>query len=205
MLYTFNGGVIGFFPTGAVVLDNAGNVYGGTAAFQDGGIYGSAYQLTPSGSGWTANAIYVPQGGDEGLGVSGTLVRDSAGNLYGYSGSAGTLNNGAVFELSNTAQGWTPTVLYTFSTSEAPPGALTMGAAGNFYTTTYSGGANGKGSVMKLALANGVWTYTSIHDFNGTDGSNPLGKLLIDSSGTIYGATAGGGTHNDGTIFEITP
>ena len=80
-----------------------------------------------------------------------------------------------------------------------------MDSAGNFYSTTYSGGAHNMGSVVKLALLNGVWTYSSIHDFGGSDGANPVGKLLLDSSGNIYGTTAGGGTHNYGTIFEITP
>jgi uncharacterized repeat protein (TIGR03803 family) len=49
-----------------------------------------------------------------------------------------------------------------------------MDAAGNLYGATFRGGANHFGSVFKLALANSVWTYTSLHDFAGADGDNPV-------------------------------
>jgi uncharacterized repeat protein (TIGR03803 family) len=44
-----------------------------------------------------------------------------------------------------------------------------------------------------------------LHDFNGNDGENPYGAVVIDPTGNLYGTTAGGGRHNDGVIFEITP
>jgi uncharacterized repeat protein (TIGR03803 family) len=52
-------------------------------------------------------------------------------------------------------------------------------------------------------------TETLLHSFsfseNGKDGSSPYSTLAIDASGNLYGTTAGGGTYNDGTVFEMSP
>jgi len=53
--------------------------------------------------------------------------------------------------------------------------------------------------------------YTSLHDFSGgTDGANPAGGVVIDSSGNLYGTTFWGGTgtacaEGCGLVFKITP
>src|ERR1700688_4507049 len=69
---------------------------------------------------------------------------------------------------------------------------------------------NGCGSVLKLA-PNGDGTYTEsvIHSFPGTkgnkDGQNPVGGLVLDSAGNLWGSTPGGGSVGNGTVFELTP
>ena len=59
----------------------------------------------------------------------------------------------------------------------------------------------GCGTVFRLTLDGHEKT---IHEFNGNDGANPTGGLVaID--GVLYGGTGGGGAHQRGTIFSITP
>ena len=71
---------------------------------------------------------------------------------------------------------------------------------GNFYGTTYLGGANGDGTVFELTPAGAL---TMLHSFDGTDGSNPT-ELVQASDGNFYGTTENGGAHGAGTVFEIT-
>ncbi len=81
-----------------------------------------------------------------------------------------------------------------------------MDASGNLYGTTFGDGQYGYGSVFKLTRSGGGWTYTSLHDFTGgSDGSNPMCRLVFDASGNLYGTASGGGAHQNGVIFQVTP
>ena len=160
--------------------------------------------MTPSGGGWTENTLYSFQGAEDGeYPVAGVAV-DAAGNLYG-----GT-QTGSDYELSPAGGGWRFTVLYTLNGEEAFAN-LSMDASGNFYDTTWFGGGYGFGAVFKLTNSGGRWTYTSLHDFTGgSDGWDPLGNVLIDGSGNLYGTTSGGGFRDCeswgcGVVWEITP
>ncbi|MGA7459953.1 MAG: choice-of-anchor tandem repeat GloVer-containing protein, partial [Candidatus Korobacteraceae bacterium] len=92
----------------------------------------------------------------------------------------------------------TYTVLHSFSGSDGsyPLSTLIFDRAGNLYGTTEFGGASGQGVVFQLKhTPSGGWIYTPIHDFNLTDGANPIdyGGLTLASDGTIYGTTNAGG------------
>jgi len=86
---------------------------------------------------------------------------------------------------------------------------LTMDKAGNLYGTTNGDGAYGKGSIFKLTPGASGWSYTSLHDFTGTngDGAYPASNVVFDASGNLYGtATRGGnGQCQCGLVWEITP
>ena len=75
----------------------------------------------------------------------------------------------------------------------------------NFYGATEGGGNNncplGCGTVFKITPQG---TLTTLHSFNGTDGTSPVAGLVLASDGNFYGGTDVGGTHNVGTIFKIT-
>ena len=83
-----------------------------------------------------------------------------------------------------------------------PISSLTEDASGNLFGTALYGGANNDGTVFELAASSG--TITTLVDFNGTNGLNPVGSLVDDASGRLFGATGAGGIDNDGTIFEVT-
>ncbi|MDA8115033.1 MAG: hypothetical protein M0Z43_09955 [Acidithiobacillus sp.] len=92
----------------------------------------------------------------------------------------------------------------TPSDGAAPYAGLVMDASGNFYGTTAHGGAHGQGTVFKITPA-GVESV--VYSFSGGtgDGASPYAGLALDASGNLYGTTIYGGTHDDGTVFKITP
>ena len=186
----------GYYPSGGVVFDAAGNLYG---VFAGGGEYnsGAVYQLSPSGSGWAEHILYNFSFGNGPL--DSGLIIDWSGNLYGT-----TSYGNQVFELTPDNGGWIYSTLYQLPGE--PKGKLVMDAAGNLYGTAGRGGPYGKGSVYKLAPSLGGWTYLSLHDFvNDSDGYELNGSLILDGSGKIYGTTLAGGTYDFGVVFEITP
>ena len=230
VLYSFQGGTSdGAAPAGGVVFDTAGNLYGATT---DGGgecppaQCGTVFQLTPpakNGGPWTETVLYVFKGNATGDGntPAGSVIIDSAGNLYGTTGYGGTGNCvllgtkvgcGTVYELSPPAQkggAWMETVLYSFQSGKdgyLPNGDLVFDGAGNLYGATMFGGGYGTtcdpfyqycGSVFELSppkKQGGTWTEKVLHGFRGgSDGANPNGGLILDRFGAIYGTTFAGG------------
>ncbi len=212
ILYNFSGGSDGSGPSWSdVILDSAGNLYGTTS---DGGPlnYGTVFQLTNPGSGWVKNILYNFD--DVGLGnggyPAGGVIFDANGNLYGTASYGGDEGGGTAFELS--AAGFNFSLIYSFSFlggpggNDGPDGSLTLGPDGSLYGSTVGDGQYSMGSVFKLTNQGGTWVYTSLHDFTGgDDGAEPLGNLVFDSHGNLYGAAYVGGAYNAGVVFEITP
>ena len=129
------------------------------------------------------------------------------GNLYGIRSSGGAGNGGTVFELSPSQNGWIFNILYSFNgpVGRGPFSPLLLDGAGNLYGTTLAGGAFQQGAVFKLTNSNGLWTYTSLHDFSGgSDGRSPYGHLLLDADGNLYGTAGWGGGNGDGVVWELT-
>jgi uncharacterized repeat protein (TIGR03803 family) len=203
-LYNFSGGNDGASPTGTLIFDHAGNIYGvaQTAGAHD---YGAIFELSPSSSGnWTEKVLYSFPGGYGGSYPQGGLLWGSAGQLYGIA----TFN---LFELiPQSSGGWTAKTLHSFTGGKDGAdalGALIFDKAGNLYGTTYFGGAHG-GSVFELSpSSSGTWTEKILHRFssNGTDGINPGVAVTLDSAGNLYGTTAQGGSSNGGVVFEVMP
>jgi uncharacterized repeat protein (TIGR03803 family) len=175
----------GEFPSGGVIADTSGNIYG-TASYGgtgdcillgiEGGC-GTVFELSPpqtKGGKWTYTILYSFKGGKDGYLPFGDLVFDSAGNLYGatyFGGGKGKTCDpycqycGTVFKMS-------------------PP-----------------------------KIKGGKWMEKVPHSLaGGTDGANPNGGLVLDSKGAIYGTTAGGGDESGecgslgcGAVFKLAP
>ena len=196
----------GIYPYNGVIFDQAGNLYGTT---YEGGImstYGSIYELTPSGSGWTQSTLHTLQEASDGAYPYGGVIFDQAGNLYGTTSYDGPDGAGTVFELSPSNGGWMLNVIHSFAGSEGPYGGVTMDAAGNLYGTTFAGGAHLFGSVYKLTPSGSGWTFTDLYDFTGgNDGGYPYGTVAIDANGNLYGTASHNGALGYGTIWEIMP
>jgi len=91
-----------------------------------------------------------------------------------------------------------------------PTGTLIFDASGNLYGTAPSGGSGIGGAVFEIMPgAPGVWTAKALHSFarpgSGPQGSEPTSSLTFDSHGNLYGITEIGGTHDQGTVFELSP
>jgi uncharacterized repeat protein (TIGR03803 family) len=91
----------------------------------------------------------------------------------------------------------------------AEPRGLIADGAGNLYGVTYYGGSQSFGAVFKLAPTATGWTESLIHSFctpaSCADGAYPTGGLIMDAAGDLYGTTDGGGNHNYGVVFKLTP
>ena len=244
VLYAFLGGNDGGNPTpnGGLIFDSSGDLYGttlyggGTAcSSQDSTGCGTAFELTPNGSGgWTETLLHSFAGGNDGSVPSSGLIFDQAGNLYGTTqlgGGTGCSGAGCgtAFELSpNGNGGWTETILYRFCsatncTDGAGPQGLVFDDSGNLYGTTALGGqstcfeGSQCGTVFELSPnGSGGWTETVLYSFQGdSDGYLPTPGLVFDRSGNLYGTTHYGGAglctapnytgQGCGTAFELSP
>lgn len=164
------------------------------------------------------------------------LVFDAAGNLYGTTTYGGDLSCsgyggtgcGTVFKLSPSSDGtWTESVLHSFTgqDGEMPEAGLIFDAAGNLYGTTTYGGASyncigypGCGAIFKMSPnSDGTWTESVLYSFKGEaglfyDGQSPVGSLIFDPAGNLYGTTILGGDSTCGQfaggcgiVFKLTP
>lgn len=195
-------------PTGDLVMDSAGNLYGATAAC--GALGGGAiFELMPSGDSWFEVVIWAFRGND-GYEPNGGLVFDkSANNLYGTTVSGGFFGVGNVFKLTRQGGVWNATSVFSFTGGDNgcwPYGSVVRDVLGNLYGTTSSCGADNVGTVFQLTPSEGQWTMTLLHTFTGgVDGAEPQGTLKLDGHKNLYGSTALGGQYGMGTVFELQP
>jgi hypothetical protein len=131
---------------------------------------------------------------------------------------------GTVFKLTPPAAGeteWTESVLYRFAGKDGdglePFAGLIMDASGALYSTTFTGGVDGNGTVFELtppAAGKTKWSESVLYSFPGVlrarHGAYPSAGLIMDASGALYGTTDYGGTSSVstsgyGTVFEVVP
>ncbi len=212
-LYEFKGdheGIDGAVPTGGVVIDGTGSLYGTTTA---GGTSnrGTSFDLIPA---WDENILHSFGGAQNGMTPASSLLRVKNGTLLGTTKAGGSSGAGTVFKLTPPTAGktlWTENILYSFtggSDGGTPSGEVTVDKSGALYGMTNKGGS-GFGVVFRLtppSVAGGAWTESVLYTFAGSsDGANPLGGLIFDATGTLYGTTSQGGASNCGTVFKLTP
>jgi uncharacterized repeat protein (TIGR03803 family) len=153
------------YPVSSLIFDALGNLYG-TASYggQTGG--GGVFELSPTTSGtWTETILYFFTGVSTGYNSWSPLIFDSAGNLYGTTSTGGTgkcaqigivFGCGTIFKLTPSDGAWTHSIVYSFNfrpnnDPEGPEGSgLISDSSGNFYGTTYAGGAYTHGTVFEL-------------------------------------------------------
>jgi uncharacterized repeat protein (TIGR03803 family) len=225
----------GSYPSGGLILDADGALYGTTGYGGDDcgeSGCGVVFKLSPpaGGSGrWTYAVIhsFTPPPNVGGVVVDGTnpvagLTFDAQGVLYGTTAGGGLYGYGTVFKLAPEADGtWTETVINVFGGSEIgdgayPKGGVAFGSDGALYGTTYEGGANGGyGTVFRLAPpgnADGLWAETVLYSFaGGSDGAYPTAGLASGAGWDgFFGTTTYGGANcyaseSCGTVFQMTP
>lgn len=206
VLYNFTGGDDGASPYAALILDSEGNLYG-TAAKGGAANAGVVFELTSSGQ---ERVLYSFKGGADGANPVASLFRDAAGNLYGTTENGGG-GAGVVFKLAADGE---YKVLQSFSLANFlsglfPAAGVILDAKGNIYGTTAGGGngglgsCDGQGTVFKIT---GKGVYSVLYNFQGcSDGDDPVGNLVFDSAGNIYGtaSTRTGPGPDNGSVFKI--
>jgi uncharacterized repeat protein (TIGR03803 family) len=217
VLYSFPGGTDGRNPIGALIFDQAGNLYGATVNGATKAT-GTVFRLSPNSDGtWTHTTIHTFGVGADGWTPSGGLIFDTAGNLYGATSRGGVLGGGTVFQLTpNTDGTWSESVIFNFPKppgigggGSEPQGGMVFDSSGNLYGMTLQGGTSSLGNVFRLSPSNGGWTIRDLHSFtdSGGDGGLARGGVIFDAAGNLYGTTEIGGTAacSCGTIFRLKP
>ena len=217
----------GGLPLG-ITRTSAGVLYGVTL---DGGGTangrGTAFSLTPTADPtiWKFATLYRFAGSYDGSSPSGSLLVDSTGVLSGTTilGGAGPGLDGygTAFSLTppQTPTGpWTETILHIFTSSPdgaTPDGTLLASGPSASVGITTTGGTGicsdlGCGTVFRLIRSKDGWTERVIYQFEGgADGSVPVGRLIADATGSLYGVTADGGLpgangeYETGTVFRL--
>ena len=191
--------------------DATGNLYGLVAGATQESCY-SIFELSPvSGGTWTQTILYTFQSCiKEGLYPSGTLTLDSQGNIYGVQVSNLSDGSGRVYELKRGSNGtWTYGLVHSLNPDEgAPEGDLTWDKSGNLYRAAYYDSTAFDGEVFELSpQPGGSWKETILYTFNYGDGANgPVGGVIFDSQGNLYGATFFSSNANGGgAVYELSP
>jgi hypothetical protein len=221
VIYSFQGGSDGAYPQAALAIDRFGNLYGTTyAGGGDGCVVagcGTVFELQPSQEGWVETVLYRFTNTANGANPSAGLILDQNGNLYGttyYGGNQSCDQEGpgcgTVFELKRSQSGpyptWQELVLHSFDQGDGahPSAALTFDRNGNLYGDTLAGG-DGRGVIFQLTFTSDGWAESILYNFEGglSDGE-PVGQLVLDRAGNVYGVTSTDGANGLGSVFELT-
>ena len=202
VLHNFAGGADGVIPTGGLVRDKAGNLYGTTS---QGGTSndGIVFKISPSGK-ETILHTFTGSATDGKYPTYTTLLMDAQGNFYGVTEEGGSADGGILYKLSKTGK---LTILHSFKGGTTDGcnvlGTPFMDAAGNFYGTTSSCGTHTLGTVWEVKK-NGQERL--LHSFAGgtSDGEYPLAGVVKDATGNLYGNTETGGASDVGTVYRIS-
>jgi len=215
-LVQFQGGLDGGDPYGALIFDQAGNIYGTTQVggtsqqcLPQGVGCGTAYMLTRSGNSWNKTVLWNFGQARGGIEPFNGLVMDKSGNLYGTTFVGGQQGEGTVYELTNSQFGWTENDIYTFTGGNdggLPYVGLIFDKAGNLYGAASDAGPGAGGTVFELTPVGSNWNYSVLYGLTnpGSAECGPFGTLLMDSAGNLYGTTRCDGAYHGGSVFKLT-
>lgn len=219
-LYSFNGVSDGLAPQGRVTIARDGTLYGTTSQGPRGDCggwgCGTVFRLRPSLSAphsalapWSETVVFAFDNGVGSL-PQGDLVFDQSGNIYGTASYGAQYTCGAIYELTPSGGGWTETVLYqprgNGGDGCGPEGGIVFDTSGNLYGVYYQGGQNNWGAVYQLRPSGPPWTQEILYSFNeSSTGAAPIGGLIMDNLGNLYGSNTYGGLDGGGIVFEVQP
>lgn len=147
-IFSFRGGAAGSYPSGYLIFDGLGNLFGTTKTGGTEGI-GTAFMLSPVSGGWQKKTLYSFSAANDESFPNGGLAFDSAGNLYGTTSGG----NGTVFELRPQSGPWREVRLHTFKGGTdgiGPNVGVVVDATGNVYGTTGGATSENAGIVFEI-------------------------------------------------------
>jgi uncharacterized repeat protein (TIGR03803 family) len=227
----------GVSPQTGLLLGSDGILYGTThfGVTATGGGPGTVFSIRPDGTGYTTLHEFV-RGDDDNQDASpintdgafpdAALIEGSDGFLYGVTRGGGANGTGTVFKIARDGTGFATLHVFGEITSPATenitknadgayPAASLLESNGYFYGTANRGGANGRGTVFRLRFDGSgfavLHVFTNIVAPSGStvavneDGATPVAALLDGEDGLLYGVASVGGAHGVGTVFSMTP
>ncbi len=204
-IHNFNGIPDGGGPLATMVQAPDGTFYGTASTLGNAGSYGTVFTITPKGK-----YTVVHQFNDtDGAYPFGGLILGTDGNFYGQTDLGGASQYGAFGTVYKMTPSGKVTTLHSFEQTDGdnPISDLVQGTDGNFYgTASYGGKHPNFGTVFKITSSG---TFTTLHNFDSTDGSYPYAGLVQATSGKFYGATYAGGSstacpYGCGTVFSLS-
>lgn len=184
-------------PYAGLIMDSDGNLYG-TADQGGPSNYGSVFEIAAGSNSITTLALFSSSTGQY---PASDLIMDASGNLYGTTQNGGTRNYGTIFELPAGSSSITTLASFNAVVGYRPYGGLIMDGSGNFYGVTLYGGANSDGTLYELPAGSG--TITRLASFSSGTGYHPIGDLVMDGDGNLYGTTFYGGANGVGTVYTL--
>ncbi len=204
ILHTFAGGASdGEIPYAALIWDGADTLYGTTYGGGSANL-GTVFKMKTDGTSFALLHSFAG-GASDGAHPYAALIWDGADTFYGTTFQGGSSDNGTVFKMKTDGTGFT--LLHSFaggaSDGKNPFAALILDGTGNLYGTTEYGGSSNAGTVFTLKT-DGTG-FTLLYSFAGypSDGSDPIGALILDGASNLYGTTWFGGSANQGTVFTL--
>jgi uncharacterized repeat protein (TIGR03803 family) len=221
-IYNFlSWGSTGYLPSSDLTMDGTGALYGTTYYGGDSRcLCGVVYKLKPPaqlGGAWTQQVLHAfTSTGTDGRLPNAAVVVNHQGTIYGVTQQGGAWNGGVLYQITPVKGGtFTETVLYSFGNGDdasTPNGPLIADSTGALYGVTSLGGVFDQGAVYKFippAKAGGKGTESILFSFGGgslSSGITPIGDLVFDTAGNLYGVTvAGGDPVSDGVVYQLQP
>jgi uncharacterized repeat protein (TIGR03803 family) len=211
VLYSFTGGIDGKYPIAGLLRGSRGELYGTTRDGGDANL-GVVFKL---GTGGKETVLHSFTGTPDGATTFASVIKDETGNLYGTTQKGGDSNLGIAFKLRS---GGRIVIQHSFTgggDGGGPFGGLVRGPNGQLFGTAVGGGNKGGtcgqggcGVVFKIGKAGNL---TVLYTFAGSisnDGALPMGRLVRDAQGNLYGTTYSGGSTGCGgggcgTVFKL--
>jgi uncharacterized repeat protein (TIGR03803 family) len=190
--------LLGDNPSGSLVADGTGNVYGTNAA---GGLNydGTVFEWVKAAN---STALVAAFNGVNGADPKFGLTMDATGDLFGTTERGGANNSGTVFEIA--AGSNTITTLASFNMTDGAPDCVpVLDSNGDVFGTTGPGTFPNPGTFFEIVKGSGTATTISISN---DVGGYPTSGLAMDSHGNLFGITfsnTNGTTISDGAVVEI--
>lgn len=200
-LLSFNGPERGRSPKGSLIQGPDGRLYGMTE-FGGANDKGVIFSYDRTARDFVFRKLLDFDDINSGSHPTGNLLFASDGKLYGMTRAGGMHGDGVIFSISLDGTGFKKLLNFDRTlTGAAPRGSLTEFTDGRLYGMTSEGGVNGYGAIFSITPQG---EFSKIHDFDGTGGKNPVGDLLVSTTGAhMYGVTYGGGVDDKGVLFRI--
>ncbi|MBB5038993.1 choice-of-anchor tandem repeat GloVer-containing protein [Prosthecobacter dejongeii] len=213
--FTGNAGLfMGNSPGAGLVSDGQGYLWGMTQYTANGtASHGTLFRIHELTGAFTRRVTFSNTTAPKGRVPQGALYYDGAGNLWGTTSLGGTYDDGTVFKYNIASN--TLTTVVEFTGTQVDVGAikgsvcqsaLVPDGLGYLWGVTNDGGlASDNGTVFKVHMATN--TATGVIEFSNNGATNkgmsPVGPLVNDGAGFLWGATTSGGIGNEGTVFKI--